>query len=423
MPFSALFGYTINKLKLPGNADADELECLYFALELIRSEEAKGNITNVCEGADYLTKLITSSDRERSLSFKRELQKVHIANLHKVKGLEATVVILADSSKTLLPPEIRTEYGSDGGKSYVFTCKDKSFLPIFGTKKFAVQSEREKLSAQAEYTRLLYVAATRAKSALIVSGAGYWNDIAKAADGDIFEKYPESPAKTETGIETVSAEKLYENAECVLEGSKSDAPSYKISLPSKVKLKSTVSENDTISEETEAAETESAEERKKRRNAALIGTLIHRLMECVVSSGNAYAPAALADEILESYGASAGYRNMLTGVYEKLTSGGYGQTNGMPADILAELKAAEEKYCEVPFCYDKGDDTIENGVIDLIYKKDGKWRIVDYKTTQEMNQLDDKYEGQLAAYKTAFEKMTGNTAEVFIYHIEAGDLS
>ncbi len=83
--------------------------------------------------------------------------------------------------------------------------------------------------------------------------------------------------------------------------------------------------------------------------------------------------------------------------------------------------ASDEVYCEVPFCHkveNNGTYTIWNGVIDLLYKKDGKWRIVDYKTNAEAGGLDYKYSDQLNAYKNAFLSMTGESAEAYIYHID-----
>ena len=113
---------------------------------------------------------------------------------------------------------------------------------------------------------------------------------------------------------------------------------------------------------------------------------------------------------------------MLKNVYAHITDGGYEQNNGMCTDILSELKTADEVYCEVPFCHKveekDGTYTVWNGVIDLLYKKNGVWRIVDYKTNAEAEGLDYKYSDQLNAYKEAFFAMTGESADAFIYHID-----
>ena len=59
-----------------------------------------------------------------------------------------------------------------------------------------------------------------------------------------------------------------------------------------------------------------------------------------------------------------------------------------------------------------------NGIIDLIYRKDGKLHIIDWKTNRNEEGLAEHYKGQLDAYKKAVKLMTGEEAEdALIYHI------
>ena len=190
----------------------------------------------------------------------------------------------------------------------------------------------------------------------------------------------------------------------------SEKDTYEIKLPSRIKLNSVTSE---ITESDDIPD---------KGNAALVGTMVHRLMEFIVSAKAIPDEDKLVKDILNSYGADKEYGKLLSKVYKRVTNGGFSQTNGMPEDILAELKCADEVCCEVPFCHkvseENGKSTLWNGVIDLLYKKDGKWRIVDYKTNYEHEQLDYKYAEQLNAYKAAFRDITGEDAEAFIYHID-----
>jgi ATP-dependent exoDNAse (exonuclease V) beta subunit len=85
------------------------------------------------------------------------------------------------------------------------------------------------------------------------------------------------------------------------------------------------------------------------------------------------------------------------------------------------LLAAEDVRCEVPFCY--RDETPEgtviwNGIIDVMYCEGGKWHIVDYKTNADGEDLDTKYQNQLAAYVKAFKQTKGIEADAKIYHID-----
>ena len=56
--------------------------------------------------------------------------------------------------------------------------------------------------------------------------------------------------------------------------------------------------------------------------------------------------------------------------------------------------------------------------MDVVYLKDGKWHIVDYKTNADGNKLDVKYSEQLKAYVKAFKATTGEEADALTYHID-----
>ncbi|MBR6873877.1 MAG: PD-(D/E)XK nuclease family protein [Ruminococcus sp.] len=90
--------------------------------------------------------------------------------------------------------------------------------------------------------------------------------------------------------------------------------------------------------------------------------------------------------------------------------------NEFSDDIKSELSGAET-MCEVPFCYMRGSELC-NGVIDLLYRKNGKVIIVDYKTTAEKENLDENYAAQLDEYKSAVKQILVENAEAFIYHID-----
>ena len=79
---------------------------------------------------------------------------------------------------------------------------------------------------------------------------------------------------------------------------------------------------------------------------------------------------------------------------------------------------AEEVLCETPFSYKRKDDTIVSGVIDLIYKDDSGYHIIDYKTNQEddVSILEKEYASQLSDYQEALKEF-GIIADTQIYHI------
>ena len=184
-------------------------------------------------------------------------------------------------------------------------------------------------------------------------------------------------------------------------------------MPSKTKHETAVTKKQNTDNGTESTDEPDTE---KKRNAALIGTLAHRLMERLVTAGFKAERGGTVSAVLADIGADESYSEMLSKVFNTVMSGGFKQENGFPDDIKSELAGAET-CCEVPFCYMRGSELC-NGVIDLLYRKNGKAVIVDYKTTAEAKNLDENYAAQLAEYKAAVKQILGEDAEAYIYHID-----
>jgi len=147
----------------------------------------------------------------------------------------------------------------------------------------------------------------------------------------------------------------------------------------------------------------------------------------LVSTKNKADAASAVEEIIREYRTPTmepyekELSKELAEVAQKMRSGGYAQTNGLPQDILGTLLGADEVYCEVPFCYSEdGQDgkILWNGIMDVVYCAQGKWHIVDYKTNADGNDLDKKYQAQLSAYIKAFKATTGEDADALTYHID-----
>lgn len=180
-----------------------------------------------------------------------------------------------------------------------------------------------------------------------------------------------------------------------------------------ISLKSKLSSDEEYDEK--ALETLSSSAKK---NPALIGTLVHKLMESIVSSENTADLSFLIEDICDNYGITDPYYSeILKTVGERIQNGGYPQTGNLPQDILTELLSADEVHCELPFCYAGEENKIFNGVIDVVYRKSDKWHIIDYKTNTDDSDLDKQYEGQLSAYIEAFKATTGEDADAAVYHI------
>ena len=418
---AAVFSMIMDEEIVFARSGADNAEYIYFALELLRSGEASGNIFSIKDGAAFVAGLVNNeSEKERCIQLVRDDNRVHIANLHKVKGLEAPVVILADPRGKQHKPYDRVDYSKNPPESFIFALSD-----TVTSTEYADERAQEEEALTAESTRLLYVAATRAADALIIADIidkegnskddNPWYRLLSAADKDILEELASVPLPKPTEKVIRSADELYEKAESVLTGRCSEGPSYQIMVPSQMKLESVISSDGNPENSLE----ESKRKYSSKQNPALIGTIVHRLMEVLVSSKGKTKLDELIGEIARDYDADEEYfKNILNMVGNTMLNGGYVQEFGATQDIFEELLAADEVYTEVPFCYSADNDGIVNGVIDVIYLKDNEWHIIDYKTDAEFDSEGLKHKAQLDAYIKAFRQITGKTADAKIYQIK-----
>ena len=425
---ASLFSVILEELEIFKYTGAKDLEYTYYALELLRSAERTGQFSSLPQAAAYLEMLISdTSDAERAISLTRNENRVHIANLHKVKGLEAPIVILADPYSKSNAPDVRVEQQDPTPLCWLFSVSKrigKINKLLFSCPGYEEPKEHETACLEAEKKRLLYVAATRAQRVLIVADAitskgesdekNPWKFFVDRCDGDFFQVLPVGEIAAVAKKPEVSAAELYDGATNLLETTTSGKSSYTILRPSQIKLKGKTSSEDDFED---VKETE-VRTHTVRANAAVIGTLVHSLMEAMVSSRNTAPLPTLVREIASEYEAeSDAYTGLLTKVGTAIQNGGFPQENAAPQDILGVLLRADEVYCEVPFCRKNGSE-IWHGIMDVVYRIGEQWFILDYKTNADAHDLDAKYQEQLTAYVEAFHDLTGYTATPLIYHID-----
>ncbi len=423
---SALFAAIMSIREFETKAITENYEYVYYALELLRAKEASGDIVSMQDTVGYLESLILEdSDDERCLHLQRDSNAVMLANLHKVKGLQAEVVILAypkDTKKdgTEMLPDERIVYDADGSRCYMFTIKPprkKGSYNSFGIEcHFWDDTERmeEKEALSAEKARQLYVAATRARHLLIVGEQSNEEKNKKSAWFPLQHGAPEVIQLPEREDETPVKKSETEKYEKLIISDDLSYPTYKVEKPSDEKK--SIRRRD---------EDEALDLPLDNTDAALKGTLVHALMEIIVIRKGKDVDDKTIDFILSEYlGEDEGnrkekFRGMLLSVRDRLFDGGFKQTSGALDDIVSVIKNSDEAYSEVPFCYEEGG-TVVNGVIDLVYRDGDKWHIIDYKTNRNDKNLSLMYEGQLADYKKAFEKINNGEVveDALIYHVD-----
>jgi len=458
---AALFAKIMDDSRVYLTSELKDPEVVYYTLELLREAEKSGAVVSHMDGVAYIEQLLGgNSDKERCLSLSDSIDAVHMANLHKVKGLEAPIVILAATQEFQSSCDLRIVHKDDGSEGYLFSLSKPDDNGVsngyyFETSEYAKEKNEESAAGEAEHIRLIYVAATRARNALIVcdsikaQGRGQshrskWEELLAEASDFNFSEEADDDGKEAGAERTALAIDLYDEAEktCVLNDRSREKASYSVGVPSHIKLASKLSEEQEVNVITvpddmiDTAEEGTPEKDDKENGAkdkikyhllpALVGTMTHRLMEMLVSSKNMINDKEAIREVINEYitPATEKYekqlRTMLENVSQTIRAGGYPQINGAPQDILGTLLAVDEVYCEVPFSYKENTEegqTVWNGIMDVVYASGGKWHIVDYKTNADGSDLDNNYKDQLEAYIKAFKATTGQDADAKTYHI------
>ena len=414
MSYSSTMQYLLNskKLNIFNKVTSKDMEYIYYLIEKVKEGEENGSISSLEQLRNYVSLFLDSGDEQRTLRFSDKVNRVKIANLHKVKGLQAPIVILArpNSSEHSLsqyidytdnPPSIKFSKIEEGGDSH---------LTYASTDAFDEEMDKWEASAKAEQDRLAYVGATRAESALVVcenngDNVGYWKEL--------IARIPSSRSLSIPNVEEISPD--FEDASLgeyhISEESHKQSFDYVSPSQSRSNRRTNKDEiDDSLFEQVEG-----------ENDSTVKGTIVHKLMECIISSKNSYNIDELIKTILSDYGYSKEYDVMLHNIASKILNGGFPQVNSsLDKDILKNLLDAKKVWCEVPFSYQSNKGNIVHGIIDCMYlDKNDKYHVIDYKTNKEndVSELEKHYEGQLTHYKLALKKM-GIDADAHIYHID-----
>ena len=416
LSFSSTMEYILNdkETNIFSTTSAKDMEYIYFLIEKIKEGEETGSISTLEQLKNYVNLFISSGDEQRTIRFSDKVNRVKISNLHKVKGLQAPIVILAKPTSKSQPITSYIDYTASKPNVKFKSIGEKigeKNVTYVETAQFNSEEDKWLANAEAEHDRLAYVGATRAESALIVcenctDKVGYWAKLISHISSDRSLSIPPTD-KESPMLESVSLGEYHINEDC-----------HKQSLdyisPSQSRLRGRNGNKDEIDDAI-------YEEPEDKSDSTTKGTIIHKLMECIVSSKNAYDVEDLIKTILSDYGYKEEYDKMLHNVASKILNGGFQQVNSsLHKDVLKTLLGAKKTWCEVPFSYQSQKGNIVSGIIDVMYlDQDDKYHIIDYKTNVErdVSVLEKEYAGQLDQYRYALKKM-GIDADAHIYHID-----
>lgn len=392
---------------------------LAYALDSVRAEALRGN-ASLAGAVEALEAALKWEDAEAPFN-PGHGDAVRVMNLHKAKGLEGTVVVLANPSQSVSRtrhPDSHTRRGS-GGRSEAFAAVTAPAGP-FQSLRLAqpldwVELEREEARfLEAEEQRILYVACTRAKEELVVARKGGkscwgifddWLD-RNAGTLNLAADLPQSREKM-----TRSAEDLLEETEAA--GARMAAgarPSYEFASITEL------AKGNGAEMEPEADGSSEAVARPTPTRTTLRGYE----WGSAVHGSLAAAAQGIEGEALEFVA-----RALLVEHERPLDEQGAPAELGELMSLVARVRGsalwrraerARTRLPEVPFALERPADNggiprLVEGVVDLAFREPDGWVIVDYKTDvgddPDFPRRRRAYRRQVDLYAECWEEVTG----------------
>ncbi|MDP8298511.1 MAG: UvrD-helicase domain-containing protein [Candidatus Tantalella remota] len=363
------------------------------ALELLR-EPQPGQAGSFADLADTLGTFLETKGKEEMSLFPGATNAVRIMNLHKAKGLEAPVVFLADPTgePNEHDPVIHiSRTGRDSKGYFAIACPKSPFSSVL--RSFAIplewkkQVEEEKKYERAERKRLEYVAVTRARNILCISE--YFPDKTRASQAwDCVNGFAES-------VTNITSDPVPSKKKNTFAIKKNDWEKENLKIKEMVDR---INESSyVLTSVTRQAKGNATFEGGGGGSGRGWGNVVHKALEAC-GRGKRDKLELLAVNWMEEEDIREKDIFRLLRLVDSI----------MESDLWKRLLDSKEKYFEMPFSLAEGD-TVLAGAIDLVFKEDGGWVIVDYKTDNYEKDPGRKkaYEKQLAIYAEHWENITG----------------
>lgn len=397
--------------------------------QLLDKVKSKGAVSFVEAARTALA--IANGILERELNLNEAADCVRIMNLHKAKGLEAEVIILAYAEKKEYGHEQHSVESNNEILEHI--CWNNSKHPKACVDGWVNYCDEEQKFAEAEAVRLLYVAATRPKSRLVICGyskslsnkkpenKSYWyelfKDLPETALPAPADQTPAKGAAAGAGA-TPTVSKAALQAALETKVSSANERSLLQISPSLLDHGTRSQKDQEDSNADSASKGQSMEANKPTEPYGKDwGTIIHRILELSLKK-KAYAEAQVrafaVQAILETVAIdalNAEQRQKLLSDKQLDDPLGYLEEKAYafvkPAlaeksDLRSFLEGAQGIFTEIPLAvYEEEPEFVEliygalqeadkpeqdnlpiamNGIIDLAVKKEDGWYIIDYKT-------------------------------------------
>ena len=403
-PADILIGRLVDRLGLMPYVAGSKLGTLRtgilaYALDTVRAQALRGD-ASLAGAVDALEAALDWEDAETPFNPGHD-DAVRVMNLHKAKGLEATVVVLANPGQGVSRtrrPDSHTRRGT-GGEAEAFTTVSVAAGP-YSTRALAqplnwpeYQSEEARF-LEAEEQRILYVACTRAREELVVArraGKSRWG---------IFDAWLGRNAKTLQLARDVlpererlgrSAAELLAETAAAADGLRAGAePSYEFASVTEL---AKGMEGEAVGDERDAGEPEETHGAEDRPPAPSVsdpttlrgyewGSAVHGTLAAAAQGVEGDALEFIARALLVEYERPLDAQGAPTELAELMSLVG----RVRESELWRRAERARVRLPEVPFAVERagtrdgGIPRFVEGVIDLAFREPDGWVIVDYKT-------------------------------------------
>jgi ATP-dependent helicase/nuclease subunit A len=355
---------------------------------------------------------LRSADTEVKRDMEISRNEVRVMTVHGAKGLEASVVIMVDTTSSPSDTQrlrLIQVPRCNGGEVTVWAGKKADDPSPVAAARAAMLDDTEH-----EYRRLLYVAMTRAADRLIVAGIkpGNSKNLRQFCWYDLVEKGLAASGLGEEIIETDDGKiKRYMRPEDSVQadGAVADTPGAQRVLPAwlRTSLPARTIPSDLLrpsdSSDDKARRIKSGESVGQRTQALRRGTLVHRLLQSLPE----FAAERRRDAALNFLSRNAG--DWTDGDRESLTT----KVLGLIGDQRFAAVFGDGSRAEVPIVgrleRPGSASVLVSGQIDRLVVTDDEVLIVDFKTNQSPPGLPSEtptaYVRQLALYRAMLQKL------------------